>query len=181
MLKMRLSKVAGKLLPFAVGILTFVIGFGSLYYRNPVVLEITVQGYGMVYPEAEILELRVYQNGRVEYDSYPDQENAFFNPRYWFPRQHAKLSRSEAAELIGLAEQNDFLSAKEKYEAGYPHIDDEWKTTIKYSNGGREKQIVAINFWDARRPEDAAKYPESMVTLLKKVKALRSKLTGRPN
>jgi hypothetical protein len=49
---MKLSQVARKLLPIAVTILTFVIGFGSLYYQNPVVLEITVQGYGIVYPKA---------------------------------------------------------------------------------------------------------------------------------
>ena len=144
-------------------------------------LEVTTQGYGMVYPRAEILELRVYKNGRVEYDVYPPQENASFNLHYWFPRQHSTLTSAEVTELSSLAEQPDFLAAREKYKEGHIHIDDSWKTTIKFAHGGREKQIVAINFWDITdRPEDASKYPTSMVTLLKKIGALRMRLTGQP-
>ena len=178
---MKRSQVLRKLLLIAVSILTFVVGFGTLYFRNPVVLEVTTHGYGMVYPSAEVLEMRVYENGRVEYDVYPPQEAAELKIRYWFPMQHSKLTSDEVNELMRLAEQPDFLSAQEQYGAGHQHIDDSWKTTIRFSYRGREKRIVAINFWDITdRPEDSSKYPPSMVTLLKKVRALRVKLAGQP-
>jgi hypothetical protein len=174
--QMRLGKASSKLLPVAVAVVTFVIGFESLYFRNPVIMEITTHGYGMVYPRAEILELRVYQNGRLEYDVYPPQEDEILNIHYWFPRRYSKLNSDDVNELIRLAEQPDFLAAQEQYEGSYPHVDDTWKTTIRFNHRGGTKQIVAINFWDS--PDDAAKYPPSMITLLKKVSALRVKLTG---
>jgi len=175
---MRISKVRTKLLPVAVALLTFVIGLGSMYFRNPVIMEITTHGYGMVYPRAEILTLRVYQNGRIEYDAYPPQGGESFNIRYWFPRRHSKLSSDDVNELVRLVEQPDFLAAQERYEGSYPHIDDTWETTIRFNYRGGTKQIVAINFWDITySPDDAVKYPPSMITLLKKVSALRVKLT----
>jgi hypothetical protein len=121
MIKTIRYRISRKLVPIAVALLTFAIGFASFHFWNPVVLEVTNQGYGMVYPKAEILELRVYQNGRVEYDVYPLWKDSSFNIRYWFPKQHSKLSSAEVNELIGLAEQPDFLSARENYEAGYAH------------------------------------------------------------
>ena len=82
-------------------------------------LEVTTHGYGVVYPRAEILTLRMYQNGRVEYDVYPPWEDSSFNLRYWFPMRHSKLTDAEVNELISLAEQPDFFSAREKYDAGH--------------------------------------------------------------
>ena len=180
MIKPILCRISRKLVPVATALVTFAIGFGSFHFWNPVVLEVTNQGYGMVYPKAEILELRVYQNGRVEYDVYPPWKDSLFNLGYWFPMRHSKLSSSEVKELIVLAEQPDFLSARESYEAGYMHIDDSWKTTIKFAYRGQERKITAINFWDITRPQDSSEYPASMVSLLKKVRGLRVKLTGQP-
>ncbi len=165
------------MLLFVVGLLTFVICFWSLRSRSAVIFEVTTHGYGMVYPTSEVLDLRLYQNGRIEYDVYPPQGREFLNIHYWFPRHHSEVNSTDFNELNRLIEQPDLLTAQERYKGSRPHIDDTWETTIRFHHGDATKQIVAINFWDD--PNDATKYPPSMIALLKRVSALRKNLTGR--
>jgi hypothetical protein len=167
-------------------LLTFLAGFGAyyfaVYYRNPVVLEISTRGTGMVYPPGEVLDFRLYENGRLEYDDYPKQDP----PRATMAnvvirRKAATLSPSDVKGLIGLAEQPDFLSAKEEYPYMPRVLTDAWWTrTIKFTHQGREKKIVTVNLEEmlfaAERKSD---YPASMVKLLEKAGELKRKATGK--
>ena len=141
---------------------------------DPVILEIVTNASGVVYPQGDILDLRLYESGRFEYDDYNNQGKREKQIR------EAELSAEQVRELIGLAQRADFLSAKEKYPSLRPHIDDLWVTTIKFEHQGQKKRIVVVNFWDILDyPEDRDKYPLSMVKLLERARELRKEGAGK--
>ena len=141
-------------------------------------LEIITHASGEVYPkEGDFLAMRLYESGRFEYDSYPPQDPPKVTiDNVTITKKEAKLSPEDVKELISLAEQPDFLSAQDKYPSLHQHIDDTWITTIKFTYQGREKKIVAVNFWDIRDfPKDQSKYPPSMVKLLERAYEFKAK------
>jgi hypothetical protein len=159
---------------------------------DKVVLEIITTASGMVYPkEGDLLDMRLYESGRFEYDDYPEQKP----PTYFSPpitRKESRLNPEDVRNLINLAEQPDFLSAEEKYPGILPHIDDQWVTTIKFTYNGREKIITAVNLWDFRYAEvDSApapymeklrkkvKYPPSLLKLFVLANELKAKTIGK--
>ncbi|MDT5123204.1 MAG: hypothetical protein QOC96_2686 [Acidobacteriota bacterium] len=145
---------------------------------DPVVLEIITHASGVVYPkQGDLLDMRLYESGRFEYDDYPDQPPPDTLPsQVTVTKKEAKLNPEDVKELIGLAEQPDFLSAKDNYPGLHPHTDDEWITTIKFMYQGREKKIVVVNLWDIRDfPNDRSKYPPSMVKLFERALELKAK------
>ena len=149
---------------------------------DEVVLEIITDASGMVYPkEGEILDFRLYKSGRFEYDDYPNQDPPRVTTRnVIITKKDAKLSADDVKELINLAEQPDFLAAKENYPRLRPHVDDQWITKIIFTHQGRTKKISAGDFWDMLYyPEDRAKYPSSMVKLLERVKDLKAQAIGK--
>lgn len=148
---------------------------------DQVVLEIITTAKGMVYPkEGDLLDMRLYKSGRFEYDDYPDinppkvtSENASIT------RKEAKLAPEQVKELISLAEQPDFISAKEEYPSLYYRVDDEWITTIKFTYQGREKKVIAVNFTDVVYNQERRRfYPPSVVKLFVRAEELKSKVTG---
>lgn len=146
------------------------------------VLEVTTTAQGSVYPkEGDILQIRLFQNGRFEYDDFPD-----YNPpqttskNVVVTKKESYLSQEFTKELINLAEQPDFLSAEEKYDSLHQHIDTNWTTKIIFVNQGRQRTITVVNFWDTQYcTEDKSKYPQSMVALLEKVELFKAKAIGR--
>lgn len=149
---------------------------------DELVLEVITNAGGSAYPkEGDILQMRLYESGRFEYDDFPD-----YNPpkassyNVVIKRKDAQLNPEDAKELIDLTEQSDFLSAKEKYSSLHRHDDTHWITTIKFAHKGKEKKIVAENFWDTQyHQEDKLNYPSSMVKLLERVEQLKAKAIGR--
>ncbi|MDQ3753418.1 MAG: hypothetical protein M3371_01635 [Acidobacteriota bacterium] len=145
---------------------------------DEVVLEVVTTASGMVYPkEGDILNFRLYESGRFQYDDYPDQNlSGVITQNVVITNKEAKVSADDVRELISLAEQPDFLAAKESYPGLHPHIDDESIITIIFTHHGRRKKILAVDFWDMLSyPEDRAIYPVSMVRLLERVEELKVK------
>ena len=146
------------------------------------ILQVITEARGSVYPkEGDILQMRLFESGRFEYDDFPDYNPPKFTSRnVSVTRKEAKLSPEDVKELISLAEQPDFLSAKEYYPTLHQHTDTSWITKINFTYKDKEKRIVAINFWDTQYyKEDKSKYPPSMVELLERVEELKAKAVGK--
>ena len=147
------------------------------------VLEVVTEAIGMLYPrEGDILQMRLSESGRFEYDDFLDYDHPRVTSRnVVIRRKEAKLSPEETRELIDLAEQPGFLSAKKEYPTFNPRSGDAFSITkIKFTYKGKEKQIVAHNFWDTQfNKELKLNYPQSMVKLLERVEELKAKAIGR--
>ena len=83
--------------------------------------------------------------------------------------------------MIELGTQPDFLSAKEEYPTFKTGHGDAFSITkIKFINNGKEKKIVAHDFWDTQYKEELkSNYPPSMIKLLERVEQLKAKAIGR--
>src|SRR6478609_7722713 len=80
-----------------------------------VMLEIKTQAIGMVIPEGELLDFRLYEDGRFEYDKLADLiRNPRANPQV--TRKASKLSAEQLREIDNLIKDPETLSAKPRYE-----------------------------------------------------------------
>jgi len=146
------------------------------------ILEVTTTCRGAVYPrEGEILNLRLFENGRFEYDDFPDYDPPRFTAENVpVTQKEGSLSKEDVAKLTSLAESDDFLSAKDRYEGIQPHVDTEWITRVDYKHGEINKSVVLVNFWDTQfTPSLKSHYPDSLVNLLEQVEIVKAKAIGR--
>lgn len=144
------------------------------------VLEVTtdIMG-GQVYPkDGTLLSLRLYEDGRFEYDDYPEQGSAGGEfGHVAVTRKEASLSKDDVSGLVELAEQPDFQQAEESYPyPGPPLPDSIIKQTITYRQGGREKKIVVFNY-SPQHPK--AHYPASLMKLMAEVDELKARAIGK--
>jgi hypothetical protein len=152
----------------------------NLAMSDGVALEIVTNARGPVYPkEGDILDMRLYDSGRFEYDDYPLRPSPTLDP-VQITRKEARLSESETRELIDLAGQPDFLAAKDTYPPYSQHIDDAWTTIIRFTHGGNVKTITVVNFDDIRHyPNLRSTYPASMVKLIERAREMKARATGK--
>jgi hypothetical protein len=140
-------------------------------------LEIVTTASGVVYPrEGDILYMRLFESGRFQYDSYPEQHppDAVMG-KVPITTKESAIDPAAVQEIIALAEQPDFQSAKSNYPGFQPHVDDRWVETIRYTYRGHAKSIAAVNFWDMKyHPEERAEYPPSLVRLMERLSELRT-------
>jgi hypothetical protein len=144
------------------------------------VLEVTtdIMG-GQVYPQdGKLLSLRLYENGRFDYDDYPEPGSAGGEfGHVVITRKQASLSKDDVRRLMELAEQPDFQRAEGSYPyPGPPLPDSIIKQTIIYRRGGREKQIAVFNY-SPQHPK--AHYPASLMILMAEVDELKARAIGK--
>jgi hypothetical protein len=128
----------------------------------------------------DLLEVRLYESGRFEFDDYPGE----YLPREMpnnIVRKVEKLNPEELKELVSLAEQPDFLSARFAYPAYHiippPLLN--WDTTIRFIYVGQEKKFIILNIWDILHSDDRPLYlPQSAVKLLKRIREIKAKVGG---
>lgn len=151
--------------------------------QDEIILEVITTAAGNIYPkEGELLDMRLYESGRFEYDDYPD-----YNPPHTrtgnisITRKEGGLNPEDVKELVSLASQPDFLSAKEHYPRMQSGVTDiVWNTTVRFTHRGHVKEIYAEYFWTSyNSKEDRSKYPPSMVKLLGRVEELKAKAIGK--
>jgi len=148
-----------------------------IYHNNPVLLEISTDCRGTTYPRGQVLEFRLYQSGRVEYDKYPPQtDSSSLQLSYWFPRKHSYIPAAQVNELIALAEQPDFLGAKHLYPPAQQGTDSEFRTSIFLNHAGHQKNIVVIDYMGDDGVGDEENYPPSLRGLLKRAFEMRRAL-----
>jgi hypothetical protein len=144
---------------------------------DKVVLEITTNASGMVYPrEGDILDMRLYESGRFEYDDYPNQDPPkITSANVIITRKESKLNADSVRELIGLAEQPDFLAADDEYPPIQRGVDSQFRKTILFTHRGRQKKIVVVDYGSDDGISDAkSRYPASLLQLVRKVYALKA-------
>lgn len=143
-----------------------------------VITTIDISGFPKV---GDILQMRLYEDGHFEYDDFPDYDPPKITDyNVVIIKKEATLSPEDVKELVDLAEQPDFLSAKEYYSSLTQHLDTSSTTKIKYKHKDKEKKIVADNIWDTQYVEEIrSKYPPSLLKLLVRVEELKGKAIGR--
>jgi hypothetical protein len=137
----------------------------------------------MVIPKGDILEIRLFDSGRFEYDDYPRCDSSeSYAGEVTVVRRESKTDKDAVLELIRLAQQPDFQSAKETFSrpANSGRIDTSTLTTITFNYDGKKKSISAKDFNDIEYIEKRRlDYPTSMVKLYQKVLELKSEIFAR--
>jgi hypothetical protein len=128
--------------------------------EDRVLLEVTLQGRGMVWPNRMTrVFFRLYNSGKLEYDARTKTK---------VERRKSRLNRQQVNELIGLAERRDFLEARKKYPALQDLRDATLITRINYTHENISKQILITNYEpDHLRATDY--YPASLRRLLQRI------------
>lgn len=145
-----------------------------------VILDISTEAYGPVYPtEGYILDFRLYDNGVLEYDDYPDQNSPNAKRgNIALTRKETTLSADDVRELVNIAQQPGFLEARPEYPPLRIATDATFTQTIIYRNQGREKRIVVVDY----APGDAdakSYYPAALVRLMQRTCQMKAKATGK--
>ena len=96
------------------------------------------------------------------------------NAKQVLVKKEIQLSEPTVKEFIRLAEEPDFLNARESYSSLVRAVDWSVVTTVVYSHRGREKRIVIRNYRPLH-PKAESFYPASLVKLLARVSELRPK------
>jgi hypothetical protein len=139
-----------------------------------VVLEITRKGAGMTFPLKKQVYFRLYEDGRLEYETppvfSPEAERASFD----LVMNQTRLEPAFVTELIRIAEQPDFLDAPSNFRPFHTWIDAAMLTTLVYKRENKEKRIVITNY-NPKHEEAGKFYPASLQRLLQRVVELRPK------
>ena len=138
---------------------------------DPVLLDISQRSIGMGARELP-LRFRLYDSGRLEYEVFSKTDPG--STKYVLMRKELQLSAAIVKELIGLAEQPDFLGAPAQYPLLRRMKDSGIVTTVKYTRQGREKKILIKNY-DPLHPRAKSYYSASLIRLLERTGELRPK------
>lgn len=142
--------------------------------RLAVILEVWTEAKYVVYPPGKILNLRVYDSGKAEFDYYPDQneKKPFFTERRQF-----LLERTEITEIIRSIEDTSVNTWKDIYEPTVPILDAAIETTINLKLNSLEKRIVLKeNHSNLILDKKTGVYPESLLNLLKFIQKINRQL-----
>lgn len=140
----------------------------SISDSSRIILEISDYGAGMVNYQGEKLFCRLYGDGRFQYEVLPKYRPNAGRKNYVLIKKEMRLSKNQVSEIVNLAEQSDFLQAKDKYSELHSLIDAVFVKTIIYRNTNREKKIEIRNY-DSSEVRAASYYPQSLVKLLQKL------------
>jgi hypothetical protein len=136
-----------------------------------VVLNICRHEHGMAPIPQPRLYLRVYADGRAEYERGDSKEMRL-------ERKEFRLSEVEVGEIVRLGSTENFQAAQPSYPA-YRQGDDSWiETTVIFRNKQVEKKIVLKNFFFAADPENALHYPHSLLALMTRAEGHWEKANG---
>lgn len=141
---------------------------------DQVVLDITRQGSGLIFPASKQVYFRLYRDGRLEFEVPPKFDPEAKQPSFELVKRETKIKTREVDELISLAEQSNLFAASSSYPALEKEIDAVMVTTISYVYGDRKKQIVITNYRPGH-PQADTYYPSSLKKLLSRVVELRPK------
>lgn len=139
-----------------------------------VVLEITRKGTGLTFPLKRQVYFRMYEDGRLEYETPPVFDPEAKGPSFDLVMNQTRLGPTVVAELIRIAEQPDFLDAPDDFKPLRTWIDAVMVTTLIYRHENKEKRIAITNY-NPKHKEARKVYPASLLKLLQRVVELRPK------
>ena len=133
-----------------------------------VMIDIIEDDRGIVTISGEFIYLRLYGNGRVEFEDLHRTELETWT----FEKHEVRLKTEELEELLALTRQPDLLDAREEYKR-IGLFDDMWTITrITFQHSDGDKRVVIRNYMP---DHDRAKgyYPDSLSALMKKAQQIR--------
>lgn len=137
-------------------------------------LDISMTSSAMGRTSKQPLYFRLYESGRLEYEVWQKTDSDAGNAKQVLVKKEIQLSKPTVKEFIRLAEEPDFLNARDGYSSLVRALDWSVVTTVVYSHRGREKRI-AIRNYRPLHPKAESFYPKSLVKLLARVDELRAK------
>lgn len=120
------------------------------------------------------LFLRIYQDGRGEYESYPPHREGVY-PKALILKKF-RVTPEEIDALRTLGEAAEFQGAPDKFPAYRMGTDSSKETTVTFISGIIRKRIVLQNFWFAF--EDKKLYPTPVFDLLERAELIRERAQG---
>jgi hypothetical protein len=135
--------------------------------RKALLLEANTLGIGMASPQGKHLYLRVYSDGRVEYES-----ERMVKARLEYFTQRSILSAREIKELSDYLNDRDVQALAKEYPPIEIPIDHAIDLTVAITRTNRTQTIVVRNF-SPTSPRASGAYPTSLIGLLCKIERLR--------
>ena len=131
---------------------------------DAVLVEVARIGRGMTWPLIPQLFLRVYNDGRIEYESLESNKLIL---------KKAELDSTTIERLRRIIEARDLAESQVEYPMLEQVSDALMKTCVSYkAGGGQSRQILVVNFApDHSRAKDY--YAPSLVELLRMVEQIR--------
>ena len=134
-----------------------------------VILNICNHEHGMAPIPQPRLYLRVYSDGRAEYETNGTNRTLI--------RKQFRLSETEVAEIVRFGSAEDFQKAQANYPS-YRQGTDSWReTTVNFYDKLVAKKIVLLNF-SAQDRENAENYPRSLFALMERAEEHWEKANG---
>lgn len=140
-----------------------------------VLLDVSTVLSGSVYPKGEILNLRVYKGGKVEFDDYPP--NPFeVNASRKRQRLSSQIDVKDIQEIERIISQMDFSNMEKKYNPTTPHLDSKMTKTITINYNGESKVIQIEENDVVLKLDEKSPYSLTLIRLLDFVDTLNKKL-----
>lgn len=137
---------------------------GNPTNSDAVLVEVARIGRGMTWPLIPQLFLRVYNDGRIEYESLESNKLIL---------KKAELDSTTIERLRRIIEARDLAESQAEYPMLEQVSDALMKTCVSYNaGGGQSRQILVVNYApDHSRAKDY--YPPSLVQLVRMMQQIR--------
>ena len=93
----------------------------------------------------QLLNLRLYSNGRVEYEDCQKKSSASGKEAYSVIKKETKVKAKDIAALVRLIEESDFPQAQGRMHSGLNLVDAGYTFTLTYYDG-RERKLEVVNY-----------------------------------
>ncbi|SRR5581483_1246674 len=130
-------------------------------------LEAHMLGTGMASPQGKHLYLRVYNDGRVEYEA---ERMKGSTPDYFIRR--SKLSAAEVKNFSDHLNGSSVQALANDYAPLDPPLDHAIDLTISIAHAGQAQTVVIRNF-SPTSPKASEAYPAGLINLLCRIESLR--------
>jgi hypothetical protein len=128
-----------------------------------VLLNICQHARGMVQMPQPWLYLRIYQDGRVEYEANKSEDVLVL--------KEFRINEADVSEIARLGLAEGVQKALERYPAYKHGIDSSLETTIEIYTEAGQKRIILTNFFAADR-ENKTHYPAALISLMQKMEEI---------
>jgi hypothetical protein len=143
--------------------------------EDKLMLEMYTESKYSVYPPGIILNMKVYQTGKAEYDHYPSQQT---KGKFAVERTRFSLTADEFENIKALTA-TTLRTARESYGPTVPILDAAIETTLVLNINGTRKQILLTeNHSNLILEKKKGVYPESLLNLLLFIQKKNDELLG---
>ncbi len=146
--------------------------------ENTVILEVTTDASATSYPSGHILDMRLYENMKVEFDFYPPNTPERLGEKLTLETKKDKLNQHDYHQITSLLDSLDLSSANDYYgPSRTTSVDSFVKRHVLISYNGRKKSII-LEERDSHLHlnEKSDLYPPPLIKLLEMIDDLNRDL-----